>query len=681
MRTHGFGRGARAAAAYRCLALIALVAVVAGCDGDDSPGATPAATATATPPPTATPDPELITLEGPIVVLNRYADGHPHQLGMAVEPRPETVWTTDGKELVYFWDSPVARRLLGHVGRNASVRGRLERGNAGQHTVVVQSYEVEGELVEAVPVVPVPMRDAVEGTIDVLERYPDGHPLRIGIRPGDGSAIALDDSNKSRELRFRIGRRMRIYGAIDDATGTMSVAAYEELDGNPLIEAGDGFRLSFLAGGLDAGGNFMGGVEVDTIAAFDGKVFAGVSYRQNSDLDSVDPPPPGAQVLVLDRPDGRWRVDLTVDAADAGPAPRFVSLKQVSFTTDASGESLDPPATFLAAVGGNGELYLRSPGEPASWVATGLPEQLRANATTQGRRTDARSVLAHTDRVTGISHVLVGAFLSGRRGDGAGIYRGSYDPALPGRVRWADAPEFPFTATAAEPWRVMGLTEANGVAYASIGKLLLRREDGLEATWTEIYRDPLPSGRDSLREAAEAAAGPDRTVALLSGIEGPSSRVVRVDASSGAAVDELLPLQELGPAMYGIIAYNGPEPRRLEDEGIAHVMGMQILRIRGDFGLGIEEPDLGRVYEWTDGLMLWRDPDGGYSLNRVHDRGLEVHPPLIGPRAILGQSPFDGEENVLYIGGFDHNGHPFHNTAWIFKVHVDDLREGLLQLR
>jgi hypothetical protein len=665
---------------FRFLAIAAVVAVAPGCDGDDAPGATPSATATATPPPTATPDPELVTLEGPIVVLNRYADGHPRQLGMAVEPRPETVWTTGGKELVYFWDSPVARELLDRVGRNATVRGRLERGNAGQHTVVVHSYEVDGELVEAVPVAPVSIRDVVEGTVDVLDRYADGHPRRIGIRPDGGTAITLDDANKSRELRFRIGRRMRIHGAIDDATGVMSVAAYEELDGNPLVEAGDGFRLSFLAGALDVDGNFMGGVEIDTIAAFDGKVFAGVSYRQNSDLDSVDPPPPGAQVLVLDRPDGRWRVDLTVDAAEAGPAPRFVSLKQVSFATDASGKSLDPPVTFLAAVGGNGELYLRSPGKPVSWVATGLPERLRANATTQGRRTDARSVIAHTDRVTGISHVFVGAFLSGRRGDGAGIYRGSYDPALPSRIRWADAPEFPFTATAAEPWRVMGLTEANGVAYASIGKLLLRREDGPEGTWTEIYRDPLPSGRDSLREAA-GVASPNGPVSLLAGIEGPNSRVVRVDAVSGAALDELLPLQDLGPAIYGIIAYNGPEPVVVEEGGVAIAMGMEILRIRGDFGLGIQDPDLGRVYEWTDGLMLWREPDGGYSLNRVHDRSLEVHPPLVGPRAILGRSPFDGEEDVVYIGGFDHNGHPFHNTAWIFKVHVDDLREGLLQMR
>jgi len=56
----------------------------------------------------------------------------------------------------------------------------------------------------------------------------------------------------------------------------------------------------------------------------------------------------------------------------------------------------------------------------------------------------------------------------------------------------------------------------------------------------------------------------------------------------------------------------------------------------------------------------------------------ELHPPLVGPRAILGHSPFPGEEDVVYIGGFDHNGHPFHNTAWIFKVHVDDLAAGLL---
>jgi hypothetical protein len=364
-----------------------------------------------------------------------------------------------------------------------------------------------------------------------------------------------------------------------------------------------------------------------------------------------------------------------VSGDEAGNAPRFVFLKKVTFSTDGDGVPLAQPVELLAGVSGNGELYLRSPGEPAEWVNTGLADLIRSN-TTLNRRPDARSVITHTDTVTGISHLFVGGFLAGRRGDANGVFRGSYDPALPGLIAWLEQPEYRYTATAAEPWRVMGLTESSHGAYASIGKLLLRRSDGVAPSWEEVYRDPLPSAPDSLREATEVN-GADGQTPLLFSIEGPNCRIVRVDPDQDhRAVDELLPLEILGPAITGLAAYNGPVTRTLPDGTHAAILGLEIFRSL-QLGPGVEEPDLGRIYDWTDGLVLWREPDGRYRLNRVVDPTLEVHPPLVGARAILGHSPFEGEEDIVYIGGFDHNGQLFHNTAWIVKVHVDDLRDGL----
>jgi len=661
-----------------------LLLASAGCGNDDSgapvgatvtPSATPNREGSPSPSPTV--DPDLVVLQGPLVALNHHRDGHPRQIAIAADPSPETVWTTGGRELVYLWDGPLTRQMVEVVGSTVEVRGRIFVGFDFQRTIFPRSYALDDEVVMAPAIDHIGLDDSIAGTVVVLERYSDGHPRILGIHTENDGDVRLDDGNKALELRYRIGRAMRVRGRLDRRAVTMTVAAYEELEGSPLVRAGDGFRLTFLAGGTDAAGNFMGGVEIDTIESFDGKVFAGVSYRRNSDVDSNDPPPPGAQVLVLDRADGKWRVDFTDVAAAAEGAPRVVLLKRLSFATDAEGGPLQPAVQMLAAVGGDGEIYLRAAGESARWVATGLPERVRANTTAVGRRPDARSVVTYTDRVTGISHIFAGAFLSGRRGDGAGIYRGSYDPSLETLIRWDESAEFPFTATAEEPWRVMGLTAVEDAVYASLGKLLLRREDGPTPEWEVVFRDELPSGRDSLREAAafdDASGG----VSLLFGIEGNNSRVVRMKpAADQRALVEFLPLDLLGPALYGIIGYNGPALRRLAG-GSALIMGMELLRVRGDIGLGIQDPDLGRIYEWTDGLILWRTPQGSYSLNRIFDRTLEVHPPLVGPRAILGQSPFPGEEEVVYVGGFDHNGHPFHNTAWIFKVHVDDLAAGLL---
>ena len=58
-----------------------------------------------------------------------------------------------------------------------------------------------------------------------------------------------------------------------------------------------------------------------------------------------------------------------------------------------------------------------------------------------------------------------------------------------------------------------------------------------------------------------------------------------------------------------------------------------------------------------------------------HGDGLRVHtdvmcagkPMLEAPRA-FSLSPFEGEENVVYFGGFDANGNDSTNRAWIFKA-------------
>src|SRR5208282_4508518 len=67
-----------------------------------------------------------------------------------------------------------------------------------------------------------------------------------------------------------------------------------------------GFEVSFAPGARDAAGNFMGGTEIRSLVGHAGKLFAGNGYWE-------DAPGPeglqGAEILVLDGPDGRWRVD------------------------------------------------------------------------------------------------------------------------------------------------------------------------------------------------------------------------------------------------------------------------------------------------------------------------------------------------------------------------------------
>jgi len=174
---------------------------------------------------------------------------------------------------------------------------------------------------------------------------------------------------------------------------------------------------------------------------------------------------------------------------------------------------------------------------------------------------------------------------------------------------------------------------------------------------------------------------PDGSSALLLGAEGVLGQLMRVEIEAGNSSSEELALQSLFPeSTYTIVAYDGPVVRRGDDGTESAILGFEMNRVRSTAEPDPGDFDLGRVYEFTDGLFLWREPNGDYWMNRIIDPALEVSPPLVAPRAVLAHSPFSGEKEVVYFGGFDHNGHLFHNTAWIAKGHLDDLRDGRLAL-
>jgi hypothetical protein len=419
----------------------------------------------------------------------------------------------------------------------------------------------------------------------------------------------------------------------------------------------------------------MGGVEVDALEAFDGKIFAGTSYSQNTQQESPDPAPPGSQILVLDSAGGRWRVDFVVPDGTSGARSKMKFLDRVRFETDYTGKPLSPAVEMLAAVSGNGDLYLRSAGEPATWHATGIADVVRA-ASDPGRRPDARSLVSHTDTASGIAYLFAGVGIGRRSGAGGGIYRGAYDPSLPGLIRWAPVPELPI----ADGPRPMGLATIDDGVYASVGPQLLRRIDGVEPAWEEVLNYVNPFRPDSVRRAAEIR-GPDGGRHVLVGIENVAGAVVRVDPAAGDSVTEEFSVNDTFPGTsYSIVAYNGPASRTLDNGQQVVLLGMEMNRVRSNPEPAPEPFDLGGHYEFTDGLFLLRTPEGDYKLQRIGDPTLEVAPPLVAPRTILTHSPFPGEEGVIYLGGFDHNGNLSHNTGWIYKVHIDDILASAVSL-
>ena len=153
---------------------------------------------------------------------------------------------------------------------------------------------------------------------------------------------------------------------------------------------------------------------------------------------------PWSQVMVLDAPDGRWKVDLALGA----PHLRVTVLKSVTFTTDGEGKPLAGAVTLLLAAsdvqGGERKTHIWTRDDDSgTWVRTTLRGDPKLRRST-------RAMLVHRDRETGVDRLFVAA-------GALGIYSGVYDPGQSGRIRWDEKAELGPVAI-----RPMSFAEANG---------------------------------------------------------------------------------------------------------------------------------------------------------------------------------------------------------------------------
>jgi hypothetical protein len=232
-----------------------------------------------------------------------------------------------------------------------------------------------------------------------------------------------------------------------------------------------GFQVSFKPGSLDAGGHLLGGTEIRSLVAHAGKLFAGNGYWEDEPgADGFQ----GAQILVLDRPDGRWRVDHAFEQEMPNGRARHLAIGamgEVNFTTDAKGQPLPQPVSILLAstwdLTGEVDVFARDD-STGNWTA----EPLEYDERIRGVRhlSQIRSFGAHRDRVTGISFAFAG-------NDPHGIISGVYDPNVPGRVHWSQSSELDISTVSLADFpglegrlRVTSFAECNDRLYATVGQ-------------------------------------------------------------------------------------------------------------------------------------------------------------------------------------------------------------------
>lgn len=402
-----------------------------------------------------------------------------------------------------------------------------------------------------------------------------------------------------------------------------------------------GFQQVYEAGTRDAEGRFMGGTELFTLADHGGRLWASVGYYW--DAPGKDPAT-GAQILVLDKPGGRWRVDQQFDAKQWR-----ASLDSVTFTTDGQGKKLPKPVSMLLSSPtdpqGKVVLYGRDDGT-GQWVAMPLAASPQI--------VSVRGVAVHRDRVTGVDRVLAAASPNG-------VFSGVYDAAAPGRVRWEAEPELP------DLGRSMGFAECNGSLYMAVKPYLYRRIDGEKPRWEKVFtiQDPMPKSSVGLRGLTAIPDPEGRGEVLLAALDGFPARILRIDpARPDKAEIELDVLDFLGRQWskrpsFAIPAYNGMIP----------VTDPQTRETVLVMGLAANFAPPGDSYPkdgWEPGgWYLIRYPKGRYKLRRIVDATRSRMPDLVAIRQAL-VSPFG--DRTVYLAGYDPNMNPSHNTAWVFAA-------------
>ena len=425
---------------------------------------------------------------------------------------------------------------------------------------------------------------------------------------------------------------------------------------------GQDFQLSYVAGGRDEAGRFMGGTEMRLLAAHGGRLFAGNGYWE-------DRPGPegvqGAQILVLDAPGAPWRVDHQFDERMPNGRPRDLAMSglfEANLVTDGAGRALTRPVSLLIAsswdLTGASQVFTRDDATGA-WSAVTLAQDERNLQFLP----QIRSFGQHRDRATGVDLVFAGQ-------DPRGILSGFYDPAVAGRIRWSATPELDLSQVSTAGisgrngyLRVPSFAEANGRLYATVGQQIYERIDGAAPRWRLVYSNPHPGHSETGLRGLTVIPGPSGGEVLLAAVEGNTARIVRIDPRDGSETTETDDL--LGQAWgmrpnYTITAYND-----MAKIGGAVLMGtMSFIPRPAVIPPGHSVLDVGYGQVETGAWYLIRWPNGRYDVRRVATAFAQ---PAVATRSIVA-SPFS--DAAIYFAGYDANKAPAHNTAWVARAPV-----------
>ena len=417
---------------------------------------------------------------------------------------------------------------------------------------------------------------------------------------------------------------------------------------------------SWTAGASDENGKRMNGTEILKLASHKGKLFAATSMWMETDSSLS-----GCQVLVKDAADSQWKVDLELEASHS----RLTALQSFEFKTDYRGKAIGPATMLLAAPlsrGGVISIWARQD-EQGGWMEFPLGE---SRSTSQ-----VRGMGFHRDTVTGADMVFAGVSGSKNAEPSLGMLTASYNPDAKGKLVWSRKPELMLP----KGERFMEYTVCNGALYASSTKDIWIRKDGKKPEWESVYHNARMTSGGGIRGLVTVPAPSGNKEALVfitTGVTrmldpGQNNTVKKeLDIADFLAKEWNLPIDGSLAGYNKIVHDKGPEgqdqwligfqcsydKRYVENGG----MKKQNVRVRDDGRRPIR-------YFASERNFLIRTLEKGKPVYAVRSFDAAGKGTSGAVRSIC-RSPFEGEEEILYLGGGECNGMPSHDTGWIYTV-------------
>ena len=426
------------------------------------------------------------------------------------------------------------------------------------------------------------------------------------------------------------------------------------------------WEQSFIAGNLDINGLFMGGSEVLHLVPHKNKLFASIGYWEDENniwYGGNDLNLGWAQIICLENEDDSWKVDYDLGLNYLRPE----IFKQVIFTKDYNGNTLDAPDTLLIVgayspnyISGivTANIFIRNDVN-SSWDQVLVYE----GGFPAGENYSMRDIEIYTDQVTGIENLIISVGTQG-------IFSGKYNPNVNGKIEIGLNPEIgPLSI------RSLGIAIANNALYFSSGNKIFKRNDGFNPSY-DVVHDFIDLGSN-----INSAVGGIRGLSTISNPSGvnesmllmwcPNSQsrgtIFRLDPNESQEFDRVyetkisLLVEDYLPGetvTYLLGAYNEfysfTDPATNDEYNI---IGIESL-LQGD-----NFPTWNSFY--SGAIFALRDNSAQYELQEINGAiGFDDNP-LVSVRCYV-ESPFENED-ALYFGGFDPNGYTSTNNAWIYK--------------